>query len=225
LDASGNLRTYSTTFYYTINGVVLNSPLVNGSQTVTGFSNIVWNPTASTLGVSVNNVSTTFAGVIRPLKVDLTAPQRFKQYAITNRDAWISFLGWHINGVDDALRLTSLIPNYTFALYSPGEVGAFGWSQGDLAGILYNAANAGRLSSYISTINNGIIKFSIQGTNTNIGFGTALTTAQTNLIVGATNSFRSLMTDPAGYYLVQTGPTSYDMVNASDGKTWISWEF
>jgi hypothetical protein len=29
--------------------------------------------------------------------------------------------------------------------------------------------------------------------------------------------------DPAGYYLIQTGDKSYDMVLATDAKTWISW--
>lgn len=224
VDSSGNLKTFTTNYYYTVNGVEFSSPFTNGSQTITGLRNITWDAATTTLGFSVNGTATTVVGLGQPLKVDLDAPRRFKQYAISNGDLWISYLDWHINGVDDALRLTTLIPNYAAAIYSPVEVGAFGWTQGDLAGILYNGGNAGRLSSYISTINNGIIKFSIQGTNASIGFGTALTTAQSNLIVGATNSFRSLMTDPTGYYLVQTGPASFDMVSALDGKTWISWK-
>ena len=30
---------------------------------------------------------------------------------------------------------------------------------------------------------------------------------------------------PQGYYFVQTGPTSYDMVSSTDAKAWISWVF
>jgi hypothetical protein len=29
--------------------------------------------------------------------------------------------------------------------------------------------------------------------------------------------------DPSGYYLVQTGATTYDMVAASNARAWISW--
>ncbi|HOA39330.1 MAG TPA: hypothetical protein PKJ36_13060, partial [Flavihumibacter sp.] len=34
----------------------------------------------------------------------------------------------------------------------------------------------------------------------------------------------SRMTDPSGYYLVQTGSSSYDMVAASNARAWIHWE-
>jgi len=30
---------------------------------------------------------------------------------------------------------------------------------------------------------------------------------------------------PQGYYFIQTGPTTYDMVSALDAKAWISWQF
>ncbi|MEJ7829151.1 MAG: DUF4302 domain-containing protein, partial [Segetibacter sp.] len=70
LDASGNLRTFSTTFYYTINGVALNRPFTNGSQTITGFRNITWNAATTTLGFNVNGTATTVIGSGQPLKVD-----------------------------------------------------------------------------------------------------------------------------------------------------------
>ncbi|MGZ8517903.1 MAG: SH3 domain-containing protein, partial [Chitinophagaceae bacterium] len=36
---------------------------------------------------------------------------------------------------------------------------------------------------------------------------------------------RALLYNPAGFYFVQTSATTYDMVSAFDGKSWISWEF
>jgi hypothetical protein len=36
---------------------------------------------------------------------------------------------------------------------------------------------------------------------------------------------RTQLVIPQGYYFVQTGPQSYDMVSASDAKAWISWIF
>ena len=36
---------------------------------------------------------------------------------------------------------------------------------------------------------------------------------------------RNQLLIPEGYYFVQTGETSYDMVSAANGKAWITWEF
>jgi len=30
---------------------------------------------------------------------------------------------------------------------------------------------------------------------------------------------------PQGYYFLQTGPASFDMISALDAKAWISWQF
>ena len=225
LDANGNAQTFSTPFYYSGTGVNFINPLINGSQTISGLTNLTWNAATTTLGFTVNGTQVTINGFGQPLKVDLTAPQRFKQFAISGGNMWLSGDGWHVNGVDDALNLSGLLPNYAAAMYAPKEVAQYGWSQGDLGGVLLDGGNSLRASSYTSAISNGIIKFAIQGTNTTIGFGATLTTAQRNLVVAPTNSFRSFMTDPTGYYLVQTSPLSYDMVRASDGKAWITWEW
>jgi hypothetical protein len=36
---------------------------------------------------------------------------------------------------------------------------------------------------------------------------------------------RTLLYNASGYYFVQTGATTYDMVSAADGKAWINWQF
>jgi hypothetical protein len=36
---------------------------------------------------------------------------------------------------------------------------------------------------------------------------------------------RSQLLISQGYYFVQTSETTYDMVSASNGKAWITWEF
>ncbi len=218
LDASGNLRTYSTTFYYTINGVVLNSPLVNGSQTVTGFSNIVWNPTASTLSVSINNVSTTFTGAIRPLKTDLTAPRRWWQYAVDNgNDYWISANGFHVNGVDDAFGVRSLVSGgniYYYLAYWPKYA-----ANNDFFGpIFLNAARTGLTLVYGTAP--AIPTFTTDGR----AIFSQLTSYGTYPTTGPAALSRTQLYNSSGYYFVQTSPTSYDMVSALDAKTWITWE-
>jgi len=40
---------------------------------------------------------------------------------------------------------------------------------------------------------------------------------------GPIDQTQQTLYNPAGYYLVQTGDKNYDMVLATDAKTWISW--
>src|SRR5688572_528409 len=55
LDGSGNLQTFVTGYYLVAGGVVFTTPLVNGSQTITGFSNISWDQAGETINLTVNN--------------------------------------------------------------------------------------------------------------------------------------------------------------------------
>ncbi len=221
LDASGNLRTFSTTFYFTINGIVLNSPLINGSQTVIGFNNIGWDATTSTLSVSVNNVSTTFTGAIRPLKTDLTAPQRWWQYAVDNgNDYWISINGFHVNGVDDAFGVRSLVSGantYYYMIYWPKYQGSTVY---DLFAPLFLNRTANQLTLAYGTAPKQPITFTTDGRAIFSQYGNLGTYPTTGPAVLS----RTQLYNSSGYYFVQTSPTSYDMVSALDAKAWITWE-
>jgi hypothetical protein len=219
LDASGNVRTFRTGYYYTINGVVLNNPLLSGNQTITGFNNIVWNPATSTLNVSVNNVSVTFTEAIKPLKTDLTAPKRWYDYAVNNANGyWISIDGFHANGVDDAFNINSLVSGantYYFLIYWPKYA-----ANNDFFGPIFLNAAQTNLTLVYGTAP-AIPTFTSDGRAifTQLGnYGTHPTTGPAGLS-------RNQLYSSSGYYFVQTSPTSYDMVSALDAKTWITWEF
>ncbi|MGZ8518140.1 MAG: DUF4302 domain-containing protein, partial [Chitinophagaceae bacterium] len=59
LDASGNLQTFSTGYYFIAGGVVFTTPLVNGSQTISGFNNITWDPATETINITANGSAAT----------------------------------------------------------------------------------------------------------------------------------------------------------------------
>jgi hypothetical protein len=119
LDASGNLKTFTTGYYYVLGGIVLTSPLVNGSQIISGFSNITWTQATETINLTANNVAATITGIVVPLKVDITAPKRWWDYAVNNGDVyWISLKGFHVNGVDDGFGIQTL-PRYYYLIYWP----------------------------------------------------------------------------------------------------------
>jgi hypothetical protein len=216
LDASGNYRTHTTTFYYTLEGVVLDKPLVNGNVTISSFRNIVWNATANTLAVSVNNVASTFVGAIRPLKIDLTAPRKWWQYAVDNQGYWATEKGFRINGVEDALRLSSIAGYNGFTIYYPNYV--VGGAPYDLLAPITNGAlefaAAFRLPTFTT---DGRVIFPFVGTLGTVPV--AATSVYTNL--------RTKMAESTGFYLVQIDKEGlvYDMVSASDAKSWVRWEW
>ncbi len=214
LDGSGNLQTFATGYYLVAGGVVFTKPLTNGSQTITGFSNLTWDEPSETISLTVNNTAATVRGVVVPLKVDLGAPRRWWNYAITNGNSfWISQKGFHVNGVDDGFGIQT-IPRYYFLAYwpeyQPGN---------DLFGpVFLNAAGTGLELQY--------------GTAPSPNFttdGRAIFVQSGNYgsypATGPAGQSRALLYNPSGYYFVQTSNTTYDMVSAANGKAWISWEF
>ncbi len=108
LNANGVLQTFTTPYYYSLTGINFASPLVNGNQTISGFTNINWSLPTLTLGFSVNGNATTVVGSGQPLKVDLNAPRRWWQFATDQNNYWVSINGFHVNGVDNAYRIDTI---------------------------------------------------------------------------------------------------------------------
>lgn len=214
LDGSGNLQTFTTGYYYIAGGVVFTTPLVNGSQTISGFSNITWTPATETINLTVSGNPATITGIVVPLKVDLTAPKRWHDFAIINGNSfWISQKGFHVNGVDDAFGIQTL-PRYFFLAYwpeyDPGN---------DLFGpVFLNAAGTGLELQYGTA---PVPNFTTDGRAIFIQLGNYGPYPAT----GPAGQSRTLLYNISGYYFVQTSATTYDMVSAANGKSWISWEF
>ena len=219
LDASGNFVTFSTGYYSTAGGIGFTNPLVDGSTTISGFDNITFNQPASTLNLTVGGTAATITGIVKPLKVDVNAPLRWWQYAFNNANGyWYSFNGFHVDGVDNAFRLDTLISSglpYYYLIYWP----KFGPTN-DLFAPIFLDAPANSLSlEYGSAPRTPIFT----------GDGRAIFTELKEYppypTVGGAALSRDLLYDPTGYYFVQTGPKTYDMVSAANGRSWVSWQF
>ena len=212
--SGGVIKRFVTTYLYKPGGIVFESPLINGGQTITGFSDIAWNEAGQNLTLKSGSQSGIIAGGIQPLKVDLTAPQRWWQTAMNNEAYWESFAGFHANGVDDAFGINTLGSFYSLIYwpeYDP-DVDLF-------APVFVNSAGTGLELKYGAAINtpeftaDGRAVFTILGT-----YGTYPNTGP------AAQSLIQLLISQ-GYYFIQTSATSYDMVSALDAKTWITWNF
>ena len=219
LDAGGNVRTFTTGYYLTVTGIVFSNPLVNGSQTISGLDNLVWVPATETLNLTVGGNAATIKGIVIPLKVDLGAPKRWWDYAVNNgNDYWISIAGFHVNGVDDAFGIRSLVSGsntYYYLIYWPQYA-----ATNDFFGpIFLNAAQTGLTLLYGTAPD--IPTFTADGRGIFVSLGNYGTYPAS----GPARQSRTLLYHRTGYYFVQTSATTYDMVSANDGKSWITWQF
>ena len=198
-------------YYYTTTGIAFITPIVSGSTIITGFNNIVWNSSALTMTLSVNGAaSQTVATAIRPLVIDATAPTRWWQAS-----RWISFDGFHINGVDDALGIKS-VSNFYAMSYEPG--GGVNYDVMGIFQVIGNQLHEDYAPGFLPpsfTAGKAIFRYSLTFGNVSPTF-----TLSDSLRVDQT---RNQLIDAMGYYLVQLGATTYDMVGARDAKAWVHW--
>ncbi len=215
-DDDGTIHTFTTAFYYTLEGIAFQTPLVSGSTIVAGFSDISWSDATNTINLTAGNTQATIKGAVKPLIIDADAPKRWWQKAADDDGYWVSLNGFHVNGVEDAFGVTS-IPDYAFMIFWP----KYGTSSGitydltgfvtaDTGGLALNFGAAYRVPNFTS---DGRVMFTYLGT-----LGDVPPEAEDAYFATAGNFL-----NPAGFYLVQTSETSYDMVSADDAKTWITW--
>lgn len=219
VDGSGATRTFNTTYYYTVNGIQFSTPFNDGTQTITGFTNVNWNATANTFSVTVNNNSGTISGVNTPIAVDKEAPRRWWNYAVANGGGyWVSFDGFHVNGVDNAFRvdtLTSGTNKYYHLFYWPAVT-----ASNDAFGPFFLNAARTELVFVYGTAPRNPPTFTADGRAIFVRLGDYPPYPTT----GGAALTRAQLYSTSGYYFVQTSETSYDMVSAADARIWITWE-
>ena len=216
-DGQGNVLSYTTTFYFTLNGIALEKPFVDGSTVISEFTDFSFSSSTSTINLNASGTAASIKGVSAPIVVDKDAPRRWRQYSIDNSLYWISLNGFHVNGVDDAYGIKTLstdTSNFYYLIYwaQPGgqsyDIHAPVFlNRGDSLDINYGIAQRANLLS------DGRVTFRYVG---DLLAGPFPTTGPAVLT-------RDQLLSPQGYYLVQTGPITYDMVSAADSRIWITW--
>lgn len=220
VDASGNLLDSSkvTPYFISMDGIAFAKPLQIGNQTFNGISNLSPNASAGTISCTINNSPATISSVIVPLKVDVGAATRWWNFKASGGNYWISAYGFHDNGVDDADRIDTLSSGgfpYYYLIYWPGYQSNY-----DVFTPVFvnNPANALVPIAYANLPNppnytsDGRAIFSLLS-----NYGTYPTAGP-----AAKTSARLFV--KTGYYFIQTSSSTYDMVSALDGKSWINWQ-
>jgi hypothetical protein len=213
IDANGTPQQFTTAYNYSATGIVLNTPLSTGDVVVSQIVINGWDEANLLLNVSVNGTATTIAGAPKPLVVDVNAPRRWWQQATDAGSYWITLDGFHVNGVDDAFGLKTLSSYYYFIYwpsYDPGTNDFFG-------PIFINAAGTGLELKY------GAAPRVPQFTSDGRAIFTLLGNYGSHPATGPAASTRTQFLISQGYYFVQTGARSFDMVSAVDAKSWVSW--
>jgi len=216
VDASGAIKTSTVSYYITSTRIMFSSPIVNGNQKITGIDNLSWNAGSSTLTVTIGGQQGTVTGAAAPIQVDAGAAARWWNYGVNNGYFWASGYGFHVNGVDDAYGVRQLTDSgrvFYYYAYWPGyysnPLDRFRPIVLGNNGLYWNSY--GTVSNpplYLSDGRAVFTKFTDQGT---VPPGGPVAKSDATLY------------NSAGYYFIQNGEKNYDMVLATDARTWISW--
>lgn len=214
--SGGNTQSVTRGYYFWSNGVYFSDPVVNGAQTVPGFSIVGFNAGAQQMNVTVNGTAATITGFTTPINPDVkNAANRWWQYGAASDYYWISFDGFHVNGVDDAYGLNTLKNDssyHYFLLYKPNTnaIDAFFEMYADTA---HNELDvyAGSWTTLTITPSTGRARFSEYAVRTSWPATGPLASTYTQFF------------NRGDYYFVQSSANVYDMVNVNDPKIWLTW--
>jgi hypothetical protein len=216
--SGGQRQSVTRGYYFWANGIYFSDPVVNGNASIPGFSITGFNAGTQTLNVTVNGTAATIAGYsTAPLNPDVrSAPDRWRTQSSSGDLYWISFDGWHKNGVDDAFNIKAL-KNDTAKFYF----------------ILYKANSNGGdayFTMYIDSVKNKIVIvngswLSQSSLSTGVTTFADLGLRDTKVPWPASGAAKQTYDQQlsGGYYFVQSSPYTYDQVSVSDPTTWISW--
>lgn len=204
-------RSFTSSYYYTENGLVLLEPFVNNQLSIRSLSALRYHATDRRFTLKVNNdIDASIREATSPIKTDLQAVQRFYN---APGEYWVSLYGFTIDGIPDALQL-STIPDFDFLVYWP-RFNRENGTEYDLMGFVIGNAIQYGPAAVPSFTNDGRIVYNFFG----ILGADNIPEAQQPIVTAVQEQWA----DPQGYYVVQTGSSSYDLVSAKDARSWISF--
>ncbi|WP_162052611.1 DUF4302 domain-containing protein [Pontibacter pamirensis] len=206
-DEGSGVRTFTTSYYFTPEGLRLLQPLNVGGLVITSLNEMQYSAFRNRINLTVNGTEASIQETSSPAYVDPQVARTFYNNP-PNGAYWRTVNGFTVEGVVDTFNVGSIANLELITLYiqaSPPYDGLIFWTTD---GKFFGPALRSRFTD------DGRIVFTYGGE-----FGT--TPEQAAPMVNAT---REQLTIPEGYYVIRTGPNTYDLVSAKDGKTWISFQ-
>ncbi|NSL90391.1 DUF4302 domain-containing protein [Chitinophaga sp. Mgbs1] len=212
--ANGKVRSVVTGYHYTASGVALSPAFKDTARNViiSSIENIRW--AGSSITCEINKAAAAITESVRPEVLDISAPERWYRTAQDNKSYWQAADGFHVNGVDDAFHIRS-IPSLAGMVYWPGDE-----SSADVLGFAITPAQGGQ-----PDIEFGVLYYPPTFTDDGRVVFNEYRVFGTPPVAAPVNDTRALMKGKSGFYIVRTSEKTYDMVSASDGKSWITWVF
>jgi len=218
----------SSKYYFWANGVYFLDPITNGAVSIPGFSITGFTDgtlTSQVMNVTVNGAAATIKGAVPtisvpPLNPDVkNAVTRWRNQAASG-NYWISFNGFHINGVENAFKINTLKNDsaiFYYLLYSPNTSGSDAFANIYLDTLhtpLGLVEVNGSWSKMVINKNTGLTKITEDSVSSKYPWPAS----------GPARQTRDQMFSGSGqYYFVQASAISYDMVSVDDPSVWITW--
>ncbi|WP_442588378.1 DUF4302 domain-containing protein [Pedobacter sp. AW31-3R] len=206
-------KTFSSEYAYSNSGIEFKRPFIDGNVTIPSLSELVINTSAHSATLTAGTTTATLTNELTPAAIDLTAASTFLTSPFKG-DWSESYTGFTIAGVEDALGVTS-IPNFFSIDLYPGDEDNYSTLQFWLTSSYYSLTPAG--AAYASE--DGKLHFGFLGY-----LGSSTSTATSNVVVATARIFAQT----EGFYVVpatgSAGGPAYDLVNARDATSWITFE-
>ncbi len=209
-DEGNEVKTFTTGYYYMPEGVILLQALHIGDLTISTFTDLEYDASESRIGLAVNGVDGSIQEASKPANIDAQAARRFYNNPPTG--AYWFTAGFTVEGVEDAFKLSTL-PGFSFLIYWP-KYDTDDGTTFDIMGFVFgNSVNYGLEAVSSFTLDGRIVYYEL-------GMFGEVPAEHASIV----EAFTQQWTIPEGYYVIQTGPASFDLVSAKDAKTWISFE-
>lgn len=204
---AGSFTSFNTTYVAQDNGIVFQTPFVDGDVRIPSFSDIAINQTAHTATVNVDGLSVSITNAPEPIAIDAEAGQRMYVETYT----YASDSAFTVGGEADGLGI-SAITGYAGTYYIPRRY-ADGY---DAVFVLWNDGYNYVGPALNTRISDGKLFF-----HNLVGYGNNGLDGFTENDINLLYVLRDQLLDEQGYYVYQTGANSYDLVSVADGRVWI----
>lgn len=208
------LKSFVSDYFYTREGLELINPFVIGSTSISALNIVAYDPQNSSISVSMGGGAGNIRPASEPIAIDTQAANRFYNGS-PNGAYWMTNNGFTIEGDPDALGVAA-IADFYFSVFWP----QFGKEEGvvyDLFGFVVDTPEGvfiyGGPAFVLELSNDGRLIFNYFGILGDIA-------PEDEAVLVATTE---IFTNPEGFFVIQTGPQSYDLVSADGATKWISF--
>lgn len=196
---------FSTEFAVSDKGLILRNQFEDGSLVISALNDFNVDKPNNKITLKIGEKDAIIENLSTPFVIDKDAPRRMyiESYTYTSKTAL------NVAGQRDALNISGF-PGFTGFKFIP----RFYIDPFDVLFVYFNGSSNNTVGPYFNTEFNaeGVMKFKVQNIiGTNPG-QPHLSNIQT---------LNSVWSNPAGFYVYQTGKNYYDLVSVTDGRMWL----